>query len=383
MRWANNTVTTSGVSDRCRGSSWPSWAGQPPPFTLGVFDVVRPGGRRCGPPGGSRGDAAASAGRARDYAELVAPDEADRPGSGSDGWAFDEGSSALRSPSSTGCSVGSPPRSTTRDPGSASCTDSPGTRSTTTYLGTSTGLRRRWVQPTGTLEVNAKSADLARSSWAGIWTADFGRCGRLRAMADSLTQRLGCGTDVGSICPPAGTTRYCRRRPWRTSWCRSPGLPVRRAAHEGRSVFAAPGGTKIGERLTASRCRSMPIRPSRHGMHPVPDRRPFLGGFLRLRQRGADRPDLLAPRRRHLTVDPDQGIGAPSTSEDFTPAVDNLVLPAATRRGPPPTWSPDVDRGLLLTSQWYLREVDPMTLLLTGLTRDGVFLSRTARSSER
>ena len=27
-----------------------------------------------------------------------------------------------------------------------------------------------------------------------------------------------------------------------------------------------------------------------------------------------------------------------------------------------------------MTSQWYLREVDPMTLLLTGLTRDGVFL---------
>ena len=33
-----------------------------------------------------------------------------------------------------------------------------------------------------------------------------------------------------------------------------------------------------------------------------------------------------------------------------------------------------VDRGLLITSQWYLREVDPMTMLLTGLTRDGVFL---------
>ena len=33
-----------------------------------------------------------------------------------------------------------------------------------------------------------------------------------------------------------------------------------------------------------------------------------------------------------------------------------------------------VRRGLLLTSQWYIREVDPMTLLLTGLTRDGVFL---------
>jgi predicted Zn-dependent protease len=33
-----------------------------------------------------------------------------------------------------------------------------------------------------------------------------------------------------------------------------------------------------------------------------------------------------------------------------------------------------VERGLLLTCLWYIREVDPTTLLLTGLTRDGVYL---------
>jgi hypothetical protein len=31
--------------------------------------------------------------------------------------------------------------------------------------------------------------------------------------------------------------------------------------------------------------------------------------------------------------------------------------------------------GLLLTWLWYIREVDPQVLLLTGLTRDGVHLS--------
>jgi predicted Zn-dependent protease len=31
-------------------------------------------------------------------------------------------------------------------------------------------------------------------------------------------------------------------------------------------------------------------------------------------------------------------------------------------------------RGLLLTSLWYLRDVDARALLLTGLTRDGVYL---------
>jgi predicted Zn-dependent protease len=32
------------------------------------------------------------------------------------------------------------------------------------------------------------------------------------------------------------------------------------------------------------------------------------------------------------------------------------------------------ERGLLLTTFWYIREVDPAVLLLTGLTRDGVYL---------
>jgi predicted Zn-dependent protease len=31
-------------------------------------------------------------------------------------------------------------------------------------------------------------------------------------------------------------------------------------------------------------------------------------------------------------------------------------------------------RGLLLTCLWYIREVDPATALVTGLTRDGVYV---------
>ena len=32
------------------------------------------------------------------------------------------------------------------------------------------------------------------------------------------------------------------------------------------------------------------------------------------------------------------------------------------------------ERGLLFTCLWYIREVDPATMLLTGLTRDGVYV---------
>ena len=33
-----------------------------------------------------------------------------------------------------------------------------------------------------------------------------------------------------------------------------------------------------------------------------------------------------------------------------------------------------VSRGVLITRMWYLRDVDPQSLLVTGLTRDGTFL---------
>jgi len=42
-----------------------------------------------------------------------------------------------------------------------------------TFLGTSRGLRRRFDQPTGRVELNAKSADLTRSAWTGAATRDF------------------------------------------------------------------------------------------------------------------------------------------------------------------------------------------------------------------
>ena len=32
------------------------------------------------------------------------------------------------------------------------------------------------------------------------------------------------------------------------------------------------------------------------------------------------------------------------------------------------------DKGILVTRTWYMRPVDPQSLLVTGLTRDGVFL---------
>ena len=63
------------------------------------------------------------------------------------------------------------------------------------------------------------------------------------------------------------------------------------------------------------------------------------------------------------------------TGLPVTPAIDNLLLsvPGGTG-GTDELVASTSGRALLLTCLWYIREVDPQTLLLTGLTRDGVYL---------
>jgi predicted Zn-dependent protease len=61
------------------------------------------------------------------------------------------------------------------------------------------------------------------------------------------------------------------------------------------------------------------------------------------------------------------------TDRPPTPPADNLILDG----GGSATLEEMIartERGLLLTCLWYIREVDPERLLLTGLTRDGVYL---------
>jgi predicted Zn-dependent protease len=54
------------------------------------------------------------------------------------------------------------------------------------------------------------------------------------------------------------------------------------------------------------------------------------------------------------------------------PYVNNLVVEGG---GPPMSeMIAQTERALLVTCFWYIRTVDPQTALMTGLTRDGVYL---------
>ena len=243
----------------------------------------------------------------------------------------------------------------------------------TVYVGTSTGVRLRHVEPAGTMELVARSADGSRSVWAGAGTSSFEDID-VRAFEERLEGRLAWARRTVEL--PAG--RYEVLLPPDATADLMVAMSQAmsgRDAEEGRSPFSAPGGgTKIGESLCPLpfELRGDPAEP---GLGSAPflataasstDVSVFDNG-LPIGATSWVEGGRLRRLRYHRAAAARSGV-------ESAPPVGNLVLalPGATR-------SLDdliatTERGLLLTCLWYIREVDPVTLLLTGLTRDGVYL---------
>ena len=239
----------------------------------------------------------------------------------------------------------------------------------TTFLATSTGLRRRFTQPTGTVEINAKRD--GASAWAGVSTPWF-RDVPTDAMLADLAMRLGWAQRTVEL--PAG--RYETLMPPSTvadmmiylGWSMDG-----HGAQEGRTALSAPGGgTRVGEKLTGLPL-TMYSDPFATGLECAP----FVAAT--------------SSSERISVFDNGIDIGRVDWIRDGT--INALAYPraAAVEFGTQPAVPADnllmtggmadladmvaaTERGLLLTTLWYIRTVDPTTLLLTGLTRDGVYL---------
>ncbi|MCO1656896.1 TldD/PmbA family protein [Pseudonocardia sp. S2-4] len=242
---------------------------------------------------------------------------------------------------------------------------------TTTWLGTSTGLRRRWVQPTGSIELNAKTPDLSGSAWTGASTADFTDVDVI-GLAAEAARRLEWGRRkltlapgrYETVLPPSAVADLMIYLAWSMDG---------RPAHEGRSALAGPDGPRTGERLT-----DLPLTMACDPAAPGLEYEPFLTASRS--GEGISVFDNGAPTRRVEWVK-DGVIGelaysraeAAEFGTAFTPAGDNLLLTGGSTASTAEMVA-GTGRGLLLTCLWYIRAVDPATLLLTGLTRDGVYL---------
>jgi predicted Zn-dependent protease len=242
-----------------------------------------------------------------------------------------------------------------------------------TYLGSSTGLRLRHDQPTGKLELNAKSADFARSAWAGASTHDFTDVD-VQGLSAGLAQRLDWAARkvdlpagrYDTILPPTALADLMIYMYWSSG---------ARDAHDGRTVFSKPGGgTRVGESLT-----NLPLTLRSNPYEPGLESDPFVVAHASSGESSVFDNGLAL----HPTSWIDSGVlasliqtryTARLTGLPVTPSIDNLILEHPTATASLDDLLRGSERSLLLTCLWYIREVDPQTLLLTGLTRDGVYL---------
>jgi len=242
-----------------------------------------------------------------------------------------------------------------------------------TYLGTSTGLRRLHVQPAGTFELVARSADGARSVWSGAGTASFDDVD-VHAFEEQVRRRLAWARHQIEL--PAG--RYEVLLPPDATADLMVALSEAmsgRDAEEGRSPFSAMGGgTRIGERLC-----ELPFGLRGDPAEPGLESAPFLataasGTDVSVFDNGLPVGATNWIEGGHLRRLRYHRAGAGRAGVPASPPVGNLVLGLPGADATLDEMVAGTERGLLLTCLWYIREVDPVTLLLTGLTRDGVYL---------
>ena len=244
---------------------------------------------------------------------------------------------------------------------------------TSTFVASSTGLRRRFDQPTGRVELNAKSADYRRSAWNGVHTRDFTDVD-IGALTERLNTRLDWAATTRelppgryeTILPPTAVADLMLDAYWTAS---------ARDAEEGRSVFSRSGGdTRIGERLSELplTLRSDPDEPGLR-CAPFEVATASAAGLQSVFDNGAPVEACSWIANGELSELIRTRSWAARTDAPYRPFVDNLILDGAGTASLDDMIA-NTERGLLLTSLWYIREVDPQTLLLTGLTRDGVYL---------
>ncbi|MBA2770209.1 MAG: TldD/PmbA family protein [Sporichthyaceae bacterium] len=244
----------------------------------------------------------------------------------------------------------------------------------TTYLGTCTGIRVRHAQPTGRIEVTGKAAaDWSRSSWVGRSTRDFTDVD-MAAIDGELARRLGwaerrIALDAGryeTILPPSAVADLLVYLYW---------TAVAREADDGRTVFSRQGGgTRVGERLTRS-----PLRLWSDPREPGLECEPVVFAAASAASQSVfdnglpiGATDWIADGELKALIQTRHS--AEMTGLPYTPGVENLLMSSGGASRGQEEMVAATERGLLLTCLWYVRVVDPQTLLLTGLTRDGVYL---------
>ena len=383
VRWANNTSTTNGVGRSTRLFVISVVDGRV--GSVGVTSVAGGAGAGGGGGGGDEPDELEAVVRRSEDAARDAPGADDHmPLLGGDGvpgdWAAPAEPAGVEVFAGLAPSLGEAFRRAEGDGirlfGYADFSSS------TCWLATSTGMRRRHTQREGRLELNAKTPDFARSAWVGRATRDFTDID-VPALYARLARRLEWSATAIELPPghyetllePSAVADMAFYAYWSSA---------ARDAEEGRTVFSRPGGgTRVGEQLYP---RGLDIWSDPH--EPGLETAPFTVATSSSSHGSVFDNGLPQSRTQWVRDGVLEALvstrhGAAAAGTEPRPWIDNLVLSAGDGAGGGEGLDrPGLDEmiasttgpALLVTCFWYIREVDPRTLLLTGLTRDGVFL---------
>ena len=227
-----------------------------------------------------------------------------------------------------------------------------------TALGSSRGLFAYHRSTSANYTLTVRTADGTGSGWAGAEESDWRRIDFAK-VSNAAIEKARLSRHPVAL-EPGRYTVILEPQAVGDLVSLLGGALQARLADEGRSAFAKPGGNKLGERIVDPRVTI-----------------------------------ISDPRDPQLLLQPFTGEGLPSTRMTW---IENGVLKAlsysrfwAQKQGKEATPSAgslkmlggptttaemirSTPRGILVTRLWYLRSVDPRTILYTGLTRDGVFL---------
>ncbi len=225
-------------------------------------------------------------------------------------------------------------------------------------IGNNKGLFGYYESTDANYSVTARTADGRGSGWASdnsrnIADLDYARASA-RAIAKAEASRNPKTLPPGVypvILEPAAVEEFLAYAIWNMN---------ARNADEGRSFYAKKGGgNKIGEKIVGDNVTMLsdPTRPEILGTPFSGDglpAKPYVwvqGGVLQ----------RLFYDRYWAAKQGKEPTGWPSNLilEGGDASLDDLIAPT--------------DKALLVTRFWYIRHLDPQTLLVTGLTRDGVF----------
>jgi predicted Zn-dependent protease len=135
-----------------------------------------------------------------------------------------------------------------------------------------------------------------------------------------------------------------------------------RTADEGRSAFSTKGGkTRVGEQMFNERINlysdpmhaEMPATPSTNEGIPAARLSLIKGGVV-----------------EHLEY---SRFWAREQKRDPSPGPVNYILESTDAPTPLPKMIESMERGLLISRFWYVRQIDARSIMLTGLTRDGLW----------